>query len=265
VKIGGTLAAVLVFSSSGLACGIPLSGESQQGGLMIGRAAPGDTVKIDGRSVRVSADGLFLFGFGRDASKPVRIVARDIECVVTPKIRVYKITRIDGLPKRKVSPNPVDMKRIRDDNAAIGRTRKLNTLATDFSAGFTWPVVGRISGVYASRRVLNGKPRAPHNGVDIVAPASTPIGAPAPGTVVLVEDDMFLTGKSVMIDHGHGLTSIYAHMSSIAVRQGQHLNRGAVIGAVGKTGRASGNHLHWGVTLFNTHLDPALLAGEMNR
>ncbi len=236
---------------------------------MIGRAAPGDTVTIDGRSVRVSAEGLFLFGFGRDASKPVRIVARDIardiECAVTPKKRDYKITRIDGLPKRKVSPNPADMKRIRADNAAIGRTRKLDTPVTDFAAGFTWPLAGRISGVFGSQRVLNGKPRAPHNGVDIAAPAKTPIGAPAPGVVVLVEDDMFLTGKSVMLDHGHGLTSVYVHMSSIAVKQGQHLNRGEIIGTVGKTGRATGNHLHWGVTLFKTHLDPVLLAGEMKR
>ncbi len=232
---------------------------------MIGRAAPGDTVTVDGRSVRVSAEGLFLFGFGRDASKPVHIVARDIECAVVAKKRDYKITRIDGLPKRKVSPNPADIKRIRADNAAIGRTRTLNTPATDFAGGFTWPVVGRISGVYGSQRVLNGKPRAPHNGVDIAAPAGTAIAAPAPGVVVLVEDDMFLTGKSVMLDHGHGLTSVYVHMSSIAVKQGQRLNRGEIIGAVGKTGRATGNHLHWGVTLFKTHLDPVLLAGEMKR
>ncbi len=227
---------------------------------MIGRAQPGAAVTIDGRPVRVSAEGVFLFGFGRDASTPVRIVAGSIDCAVTPRKRDYKITRIDGLPKRKVSPNPADLKRIRADNAQIGRARKLDTPATDFAAGFGWPLAGRISGVYGSQRVLNGKPRAPHNGVDIAAPAKTPIVAPASGTVVLVEDDMFLTGKSVMLDHGHGLTSVYVHMSSIAVKQGQRLNRGDAIGAVGRTGRATGNHLHWGVTLFKTHLDPALLA-----
>ena len=268
--VGALLVAAIGFSMPSVACEIPLIGEALQGGLLIGRAQPGATVTVDGRTVRVAPDGLFLLGFGRDAAAPVRIIARDpagtvTDCAVTPEKREYKITRIDGLPKRKVSPNPADMKRIRADNAAIARTRNRDTAATDFTDGFRWPLAGRISGVFGSQRVLNGQPRRPHNGVDIAAPAATPIAAPAPGVVALVEDDMFLTGKSVMLDHGHGLTSVYVHMSSIAVTQGQRLKRGDVIGAVGKTGRATGNHLHWGVTLFETHLDPALLAGEMNR
>jgi murein DD-endopeptidase MepM/ murein hydrolase activator NlpD len=120
-----------------------------------------------------------------------------------------------------------------------------------------------VSGIYGSQRILNGKPRRPHNGVDVVAPRGTPVVACADGVVALVNPGMFFTGKTVMIDHGHGLTSVYVHMDDIRVRAGDRVRKGARIGSIGMTGRATGPHLHWGVSLFNTHLDPALLAGPM--
>ena len=133
-----------------------------------------------------------------------------------------------------------------------------------FQSGFIWPVKGRLSGVYGSQRILNGKPRRPHLGVDIVIPTGTPIVATADGIIRIAHSGMFFTGKTVAIDHGHGLVSIYAHMSEVSVENGQRVRKGAPIGKVGATGRVTGAHLHWGMSLFKTRLDPLLFVGPMS-
>ncbi|MBT6094683.1 MAG: M23 family metallopeptidase [Rhodospirillaceae bacterium] len=258
----------LMMAAPALACTLTLDGPAKQGGLLIGTAPVGSKVTVDGRAVRVAPDGRFLVGFGRDAAAKTKVVAETpagltLECPISVAGRDYQVQRIDGLPKRKVTPKAVDVARIKADNAAIGKVRRLDTQATDFAAGFIWPLKGRISGIFGSQRILNGKPRSPHNGVDIAAPTGTIIRAPAPGVVALVHPDMFYTGKSVMLDHGHGLSTVYVHMSVISVKAGQRVAKGDAIGKVGMTGRATGPHLHWGVSLFRTHLDPALLAGKM--
>ncbi len=247
---------------------LELDGALTQGGLVVGRAAPGAQVAIEGRKVRVSKDGFFLMGFGRDAPAKVKLVVTRPDGGVQSRVlevagREYEIQRIDGLPKRQVTPNPKALLRIKADNAKIGAVRRLDTDRAYFVSGFAWPVRGRISGVYGSQRILNGKPKRPHNGVDIAAPRGEPVKAAADGAVALAHPDMFYTGKTMLIDHGHGLTSVYAHMSEILVAQGQWVAKGQVIGKVGASGRATGPHLHWGVTLKKTHLDPALLAGKM--
>ena len=225
---------------------------------------PGTPVSVMGKPVRVSAEGLFLVAFSRDATEPVELKSGLVNCTLQPQKRTYKISRIDGLPPQKVTPRaPEDLARIRADNAAIQEVRRLDTAATDFVGGFKWPVTGRLSGAFGAQRILNGKPRQHHNGVDVAAPIGTPIAAAAPGRVVLVHQDMFFAGKTVILDHGHGLTSIYIHMSEITVKEGQRVKTGDTIGRVGMTGRATGPHLHWGVTLFGTHVDPHLLAGPM--
>ncbi len=247
---------------------LQLTGSFAQGGLVIGRIDPGARVALDGKDVRVSKEGMFLLGFGRDAAAAaeLRLVLADgAESVQTLRItqREYKIQRIDGLPTKKVTPDPASVKRISIENAMIKKVRAVDTDRAYFASGFDWPVKGPISGVFGSQRVLNGKPKNPHNGVDVAAPQGTVIVAPADGVVALVHGDMFYTGKTVMIDHGHGLTSVYAHMSAILVKDGQKVARGTPIGKIGKTGRVTGPHLHWGVTLFGTHLDPRLLTGPM--
>lgn len=247
---------------------VELNGQFVQGGLVMGQAQPGATVSLDGDAVDVAANGAFVFGFGRDAAAKSKLVV--IEPDGTRKVRdlavaaqTYDVQRIDGLPTRKVTPKPEDVKRIQADNAKIWAVRATLTPDTRFLSGFTWPVTGPISGVFGSQRILNGKPKNPHNGVDVAAPQGTQIKAPASGVVVLVHDDMFYTGKTVMIDHGLGLTSVYAHMNSIQVIEGQLVSQGAPIGQVGKTGRVTGAHLHWGLTWKGTHLDPKLAAGTM--
>ena len=260
------LAAVvwLATTAYSLACAIPIKGQLVQGGLLTGRVVSGTPVSVMGKPVRVSTEGLFLVAFGRDATQPVELKAGSVSCMLQPQKRVYKISRIDGLPPRKVSPRaPEDLARIRAENAAIRDVRRVDSPATDFAGGFRWPLTGRLSGVFGAQRILNGKPRRYHNGVDIAAPIGTPIVASAPGRVVLVHEDMFFAGKTVILDHGHGLTSVYIHMSAITVKERQRVETGGMIGRVGMTGRASGPHLHWGVTLFGTHVDPQLLTGPM--
>jgi murein DD-endopeptidase MepM/ murein hydrolase activator NlpD len=243
---------------------VSIQGALMPGGLVTGKVAPGNKIRIQGKPVRTSPDGVFVLGFGRDAHQDQTITILDPSGFtysqdIKLRNRNYKVTRIDGLQERKVTPKPKDIKRIKADNASIAQVRKLDTETQNFLAGFQWPTSGRISGVFGSQRVLNGKPRSPHNGVDIAAPKGTPILATAAGTVVLVHQDMFFSGKTVMIDHGHGLSSVYIHMSSITVKKGQLIRKGDKVGTVGMTGRATGPHLHWGISLFGTHLDPMLI------
>ena len=261
------LAASLLLAS-GNSTALQLNGARTQGGLVIGRVAPRERVFLDSREVRVSPDGVFLIGFGRDAPSEVKLLVQNRDGVRVEKRlsiskRQYNVSHINGLPESKVTPKPSDMKKIREDNAKIARVRKLDSAEAHFMTGFIWPATGRISGVFGSQRILNGEPRRPHNGIDIAAPRGTPVVAMAEGQVALANSDMFLTGKTVMINHGHGLTSIYIHMDRITVKRADLVSRGHQIGAIGMTGRATGPHLHWGVSLFNTKLDPALLVGSM--
>ena len=263
------LALLLLATGPATASGdVVLEGHAAQGGLLVGKTLPGSTVTVDGRPVRVSKEGCFLIGFGRDATAPVtlRVVGAGgtaSERTIAIEKRDFPVQRIDGLPPRQVTPDPKVIKRIQAENALIKAVRARDSAAAGFLSGFVRPVSGRISGVFGSQRILNGKPRSPHSGLDIAAPKGAPVVAMADGTVVLVHPDMFYTGKTVMIDHGHGLTSVYAHMSAISVRDGEHVARGRTIGAVGASGRATGPHLHWGISLFDTKLDPALVVPEV--
>lgn len=245
-----------------------LSGHAAQGGLLLGRVAPGTKLWLEGRPVRIGAEGHFLIGFARKAEPWARIEAvlpdgERVARTISVAQREYRIQRIDGLPESQVRPGPEDLERIRRESAAINAAREGRPDTALFKGAFAWPVKGRLTGVYGSQRILNGEARSPHIGVDIAADAGTPVRAPAQGVVVLVHDGMFFNGKTVMIDHGHGLTSVYAHMSAISVAEEERVARGDVIGAVGATGRATGPHLHWGAHLSGVGLDPALIAGEM--
>ena len=266
---GACLAALVLIAAAGAeAAQVSFEGEAQPGGLLVGRIAPGSTVAVDGKPVRLSEEGFFLVGLGRDAGPRVVIAvtgpdgAKSVQSVAIGK-RSYKIDRIDGLPDVQVTPDPEAMKRIAADNAAIARARAADRARPDFASGFVWPVLGRLSGVYGSQRILNGQPRQPHYGVDIAAAKGSPVQAMGDGVVALAVENMFFTGRTVMIDHGHGLTSVYAHMDALSVQAGETVKKGQVIGLVGQSGRVTGAHLHWGAALFSTQLDPALLAVAM--
>jgi len=245
-----------------------LNGPLVQGGLITGHTKPGALVIFNKRKLRVSELGEFIIGFGRNAKDTSTLHVRNFntsEVLRTLKIkqRKYAIQRIDGLPSRQVTPKPKDLSRVKIDNKKITEIRRLDTENTGFTSGFQWPAVGPITGVFGSQRILNGNAKNPHNGVDVGAPKGAPVTAAANGNIALIHKDMFYTGKTVMIDHGHGLTSIYVHLDKILVRKSQQVQRGQLIGTVGSTGRVTGPHLHWGVSLFDVHLDPALLVGTM--
>jgi murein DD-endopeptidase MepM/ murein hydrolase activator NlpD len=237
----------------------------EQGQLVIGHAPNGAILEFAGRRLHVGADGVFVFGLDRDAPAHVRLhvrysngKARDLSLVVQK--REYYIERIDGLPPKTVTPDPATAARIEREQARIADARKRDDTREDFLHGFALPVQdARISGVYGSQRIDNGTPKAPHMGLDMAVPEGTPVHAPAAGVVTFAEPDLILTGGTVLIDHGFGLSSSFLHMSRLDVKTGDHIVPGQVIGAAGMTGRATGPHVHWGFNWFDVRLDPALL------
>jgi murein DD-endopeptidase MepM/ murein hydrolase activator NlpD len=245
-----------------------LEGALVQGGLVRGQAAPGSRVLLDGRQLRLSEDGWFVFGFDRDAPATAELTiqgpdGREDRRRLEVGARRYRIQRIDGLPPREVTPSAEDLARIQADAGLIEAAKRRDGDGRGFTEAAAWPALGRVSGTYGSQRVLNGEPRAPHRGLDVAAPAGTPVLAMAGGVVSLAETAMYYTGGTVMIDHGHGMHSVYAHLRDVLVEVGQEVAQGQALGTVGATGRATGPHLHWGVYWFERALDPALLVGPM--
>ena len=247
---------------------IALDGSFIQGGLVRGTTEPGTAITFDGTAVRVGHDGGFLLGFGRDFKTRAALSAKFPDGTsearkLTVEARKYDIQRVDGLPPQQVSPSPEDLARIAAEDSALKAARTRFTDRPWYREGFSWPALGPISGAYGSQRILNGEPRAPHLGTDIAAPEGTEVRAPASGEVSLARANLFFTGNTVLLDHGRGLATLYAHLSAISVREGDTLQKGVVIGRIGKTGRVTGPHLHWAAYLFETRLDPALLVGPM--
>ena len=271
VLCGLTLLALLPFGLTPATAetGVRLDGPRIQGGLLRGRVPPGSTVEFEGEPVRVSEGGWFLAGFGRDAPPEAELVVvlpdgRRERQVLAVERREYRIQRIDGLPPGKVTPrSEEDLARIRAEVRMVKQARSIDDPRTDFLGGFRWPTKGRISGVYGSQRILNGEPRRPHFGIDIAAPTGTEVVAPADGVVTLVHPDMFFSGGTMIIDHGHGLSSAFLHLSRTLVETGERVAQGQPVAEVGSTGRSTGPHLDWRINLFDRRLDPALLVGPM--
>lgn len=269
MKLAGLIAAagIIAFATAAHAA-MTFEGHFEQGGLVYGHTTPGAHVTLDGQPVRVTPDGEFLLGFGRDAAATATVD------VVTPDgrhetkalaiaARTWNIQRIEGLPEKQVTPPPEDLAHIKADIAEVFTARARDTDVLLFRSGFKWPAIGPITGIYGSQRILNGEPRQPHYGIDIAAPAGTPVRAAADGIVSMVDDHMLLTGKTLILDHGYGLSTTYMHMSAITVTPGQHVKQGEIIGRIGATGRVTGPHVDWRVNLYQVRLDPALLVPPM--
>jgi murein DD-endopeptidase MepM/ murein hydrolase activator NlpD len=247
---------------------IELDGHLIQGGLAFGRTDAGSRVKLDSQAIPLARDDRFMLAFGRDhTAKATLAIAHAGGRTETQELsitqRTYDIQRINGLPQNQVEPNEAELKRIKADQLRINAARARDTDLPYAFEAFDWPALGPISGVYGSQRILNGEPRRPHFGVDVAAPAGTPLKAPAGGIVSLADANLFFTGGTIIIDHGHGLASLFAHMQKVAVKEGDKLVKGGYVGDLGGTGRATGPHLHWGMYLFNTPIDPQLLVPPM--
>jgi murein DD-endopeptidase MepM/ murein hydrolase activator NlpD len=253
---------------AGPAVALELVGEPVQGGLIFGQAEPGTEVTLDGEALQVSDDGRFVLGFGRDETgvRVLKLITPDgavQELSLEVTARSYDIERIEGLPPRTVTPDPEAAERIREENrmVAIAKARRDNR--ADYAQGFAWPATGRVSGVYGSQRILNGEPRNPHFGVDVAAQTGTLVTAPAPGIVTLTHPDMYFSGGTIILDHGHGLSSSFLHLSEILVEAGQRVDTGDPIGRIGATGRATGPHLDWRMSWLDRRVDPQRLVPAM--
>ena len=240
---------------------IEFEGKFVQGHFILGKTDPGAKIQIDKKNVRVSKDGFFAFGLGRDRKNDVVIIEtfNGIKKKFVKKVlkREYKIQRIDGLPEKKVTPPKEVYDRIRKENKLIGKARSIDTDLIYFKDKFITPVDNAIiTGVYGSQRILNGKPRWPHYGLDYAQKTGTPIKAMLSGVVTLAEKDLYYTGATLIFDHGHGISTLYMHMNKIFVEIGQEVKKGDIIGTVGKSGRATGPHLDVRLNWFDIKLDP---------
>lgn len=262
--IQASVCALALFLFNPCAEALELVGDAVQGGLIFGKTEPGSSVSLDGKAVMVSADGVFVIGFGRDETGTrtlqVRKPSGQEESRALPlALRDYNIERVDGLPPRTVTPDPEAAERIRQEGAMVANARARRDQRTDFTDGFAWPAEGRISGVYGSQRVLNGEPRRPHFGLDIAAPTGSPVYAPADGIITLAHPDMYFSGGTIILDHGQGLSSSFLHLSKILVEAGTTVMKGDLIAEIGATGRASGPHLDWRMNWLDRRVDPQTL------
>ena len=244
-----------------------VKGQAIQGGLILIKTAPGSRLTLDDAPLMATQDGIAVIGFHRDDTAPVVVVATAPDGAVTrreftPQTRIYEEQRIEGLPPKMVTPPDEVVARIKRDREMVVMARSAATPIAHFTGDFAWPAQGIITGVYGSRRILNGKPRSPHYGIDIAAPKGSPVIAPQGGIIRMVAD-LYFTGWTVIIDHGHGVSSTFLHLEDTAVIPGDQVNKGQVIGTVGSTGRSTGPHLDWRINLFGKRLDPQLLVGEM--
>ena len=250
---------IIIFTSTQLNA-IEFKGKFIQGHYIIGITDPAYEIVIDKKKVKVSNNGYFVFGIDRDRKFDLIItkIKHGKKEKIIKKIlkRKYKIQRIDGLEESKVTPPESVYKRIKSENNKIGEARAINSNLPFFKNKFVMPVEGIISGVYGSQRILNGKPRWPHYGIDIAAKKGTKIKSSGTGVITMAESDLYYTGGTIIMDHGHGISTIYSHLETLNVKVGDKVLQGDIIGTVGSTGRSTGPHLDFRVNWFQTRPDP---------
>ena len=241
-----------------------IDGALTQGGWIRGTAPAGAaSVSLGDQLLTIGADGRFFAAFDRDAAGSAALVARfpdgrEVRRALAITPRGWRIEHIDAA-RRPGGASAAFMARRRPELARIAAARAADHPVDGWRQSFVWPVTGRISGRFGSQRVYRGEPGAYHTGLDIAPGAGVPYVAPADGVVVLAATSPFsLEGNLLMIDHGGGLNSAFLHSQSLAVREGQTVKQGQLLGYVGATGRATGPHLHWSLEWQGARLDPLL-------
>ena len=241
-----------------------VTGVPVEGGLLFVESAPGTTATLDGKPVPVAQDGSFVIGFHRDTPGTMVLRIREpgeeeLRMELEIAQREYAEQRIDGLPSNLVTPPTEVLQRIRDEAGRVREARAAPVTTPHYLEGFEWPAEGCITGVYGTRRILNGEPRQPHYGIDLAAPRGAPVRAAGDGVVVMAERDLYYSGGTLIIAHGQGLTSTYLHLSSISVGRGDRVRKGDPVATVGSTGRSTGPHLDWRFNWQDARIDPELV------
>jgi murein DD-endopeptidase MepM/ murein hydrolase activator NlpD len=262
-KIIYKLLLLVVFFTSTQTHAIEFKGKFIQGHYIIGKTEPGSEIIIDKREVKVSKDGYFAFGIGKDRKFDITITENNNKIIKKIQKRKYSIQRIEGLPKKKVTPPEEFYARIKRENKLIGKAREIHSNLSFFKDKFIIPVDDAIiTGVYGSQRILNGIPKWPHYGLDFAQIKGSPIKAMNNGIVTLAEKDLFYTGATLIFDHGHGISTLYMHMNEIFVNVGDHIKKGDIVGTIGTSGRSTGPHLDIRLNWFGIRLDPATILNK---
>ena len=233
--------------------------QTASGALLRGVTCPNAQITWLEQTTSANDEGLFVVGIGRDVvgehTLTATIEGQSVQTIVSVNPREYRISIVEGVPQRTVTPSEEELVRIRRERALVAEAKGTVVAVDYWLQSAVEPASGRISGVYGSQRVYNGTPGNPHYGLDIAAPTGTPVIAPLGGVVVLAEDDLFYSGGTIIVAHGAGLFSSFLHLSSVDVEVGQVLERGAPLGKIGSTGRATGPHLDWRMNWRNQRVD----------
>lgn len=254
------IAAVLATPADALElCGTPAQGE-----ILLGRADNLATVQFHQKELRIGQGGWFLLAFGRDeaSGEPLFLTDKDGETMrydleINPT--AWDIQRLKGVPPRKVTPADSDLRDIETETKLVRAAQAGNSDVPYWKKGFIKPLQGRTSGNFGGQRIMNGIKKNPHGGMDIAVPEGTPVAASSDGIVTLAAPGLFYSGNVVILDHGYGLHTIYAHLREIKVKRGEIVKQGQIIATSGKTGRVTGPHLHWGASLNGTRFNPPSL------
>lgn len=240
-----------------------LCGKALQGEILVGYAPDAETAAIGNAVAAVDKDGLFLMALGRDEETNPQLILRGggQEAAYTLEVgkTAWDIQNIKGIPPRKVTPSDSDLRDIEFEQKVVRAAQAAQSSTAYWKKGFIMPVEGRISGNFGGQRIMNGVKKNPHAGMDIAAKTGTPVKAASDGIVTLAQPDLFYSGNVVIIDHGYGLHTIYAHLQEMKVKRGDTVSQGDIIGLVGQTGRATGPHLHWGASVNGIKFNPPSL------
>lgn len=244
-----------------------ITGDFRPGGLLFGHSTVEQAIFYKKTRILVSPEGRFVIGLDRDHRGDLRLEMVQKEAETVSQIfeiqpREYRIQSIQGVAHKYIAPDPEQRARTQAESKRVRHSRQHVSHQDDFFDGFIWPARGPITGVFGSQRIFNGEPRRPHYGLDIAGPVGAAVIAPAAGTVRLVED-LFFSGWTLVMDHGHGLSSSFLHLSDIMVDPGESVEQGQLIARIGATGRVTGPHLDWRMNwqlgAFSARVDPEQL------